>query len=142
MSISSGQVRWLSLGAGVLLVATVTFASCTSQQQADSSATDSTTINESVDLQIAEGTGSTSNSSPRDTTTISDSTEVEVAEEANSGLIGDTTTLSESTEIGVTQSPSTPGGGGGGGDHTLLQDTVTFIVRDADGVVKDQGILN
>ncbi len=135
----NNQTRWRVLAVGVALFAALALTACSQGNDSGQTTTDEASINESATLKI---TGATGASSPSDTTTIQDSADVDVTDGDGSGSSNtDTAAITESIAKDVQSSPP-GGGGGGGGDRTFIQDSVSFVVRDSDGVVKDQGILN
>lgn len=152
------HTRWRALAIGVALFAALALAACSDEQDNASATTDEASISEAADLQVTKGTGGSPIS---DAATIKESATVNVTSDAGSGsATADTATIAESAKVDVT------GGGGSGstandtatitesavtvkesprpggsGERALLRDSVTFVVRDSRGVVKDQGIL-
>lgn len=135
------QKRWRAFAIGVALFAALALTACSDEQDNDSgqAATDGASISETASVTITKGTGGSPMS---DTTMITDFVIVDVTGGAGSGsATADTTVITESV-VTIKESPQSGGVGRGGGDHTFLQDSVTFVIRDSNGVVKNQGILN
>ena len=133
---TNSPTRWRVLAVGVAVFAALALTACSSEQ-GNETTTDSATISDSASLTITEATDP---SSPADSATIRESADVNVTDGDGPGSA--TTDAATITESAVKAVESAPSGGGGSGDRTFIQDSVSFVVRDSDGVVKDQGILN
>ena len=118
----------------------------TEEGAVDSPASDEARLNESARVLIAPGaalSNETVDSTAGDAANLSESAEVDVDEAAVSlgSPTGDTAALSESADLVVQRLPTAPPAGGPGGTNTLLKDVVTFVVRDASGQIKQQGVI-
>ena len=117
----TGRVRWLILGVGTVVVAVLPLSACMAGgAEEPGTTTDTAAVSEFVQAEITKGGGSPAapRRDPTDAATLMDSAEANI----------------------VRAQPASTGGGDG--ESAQVQDSVAFVVRDADGNVKDRGIAN
>jgi len=144
----TGRVRWLILGVGTVVVAVLPLSACMARgAEGPGTTTDNAAVSEFVQAEITKGGGSPAapRRDPADEATLMAVAEVVtvqgVGPAASRAGPTDAATLMDSAEANIVRAQPPPTGGGDG-ESAQVQESVAFVVRDADGNIKEQGIAN
>ena len=140
-----GRVRWLMLGVGTVVVAVLPLSACVAVGAKGPTATDTAAVSDSVQWETTQGGRSPAvpRRAPADAAILMDAAGLAIAQgggpAASRGGPADAATLIDSAEVDIVRAQPAPAGGGGG-ESAQVEDSVAFVIRDAGGKIKEQGI--